>query len=166
MQDSLLRRLHRVEVNFGLKMPIYKVIRCICGIDTLLQDIVKILIVEDDRMAAHVYGQWLLKAGYEVKVAKTGPEAVAQAGLWAPDAILLDIMLPDLNGIAVLKLIRGEAPKLPAIVCTNAYTPGIVEQALAAGATRIFDKSRLTSLDLVAEFDGVLGRTASKRRAA
>lgn len=117
-------------------------------------------------MAAHMYGQWLLKAGYEVKIARTGPEAVAQVGLWTPDALLLDIMLPDLNGIAVLTRIRGEAPKLPVVVCTNAYSPSMLEQALAAGATRVFDKSRLTALDLVAEFDGAFGRTASKCRAA
>ena len=123
----------------------------------------KILVVEDDRITAHIYANWLIKAGFEVKIAKRGPEAVAQVGLWGPDGVLLDVMLPDLNGIDVLKRIREEAPKLPAVLCTNAYNPTVVEQALAAGATRVFDKSRLTALDLVAEFKGALTPSSRKR---
>jgi len=126
---------------------------------------VKILVVEDDRVTAHIYANWLIKAGYEVKIAKRGPEALAQVGLWGPDGVLLDVMLPDLNGIEALKRIRAEAPKLPVVVCTNAYNPNIVEQALAAGATRVFDKSKLTALDLVAEFKGALSPSNRKRAA-
>lgn len=126
----------------------------------------KILVVEDDRVTAHIYAQWLIKAGFEVKIAKRGPEAVAQVGLWGPDGVLLDVMLPDLNGIDVLKRIRAEAPRLPAVVCSNAYNPNVVEQALAAGATRVFDKSKLTALDLVAEFKGALSPARRKRLAA
>jgi CheY-like chemotaxis protein len=127
---------------------------------------VKILVVEDDRATAHIYANWLIKAGFEVKIARRGPEAVAQVGLWEPDGVLLDVMLPDLNGIEVLKRIHAEGPKLPAVVCTNAYNPNVVEQALAAGATRIFDKSKLTPLDLVAEFKGALSPAVRKRLAA
>jgi CheY-like chemotaxis protein len=117
---------------------------------------VKILIVEDDRVTAQLYAQWLSKGGYEVKIAKTGPEAVAQIGLWGPNAVLLDVLLPDLNGIGVLTRIRSETPKLPVVVCTQEYNPTVMEQALAAGATRVFDKSRLTALDLVSEFNAAL----------
>lgn len=126
----------------------------------------KILVVEDDRVTAHIYGQWLIKAGYEVKVAKRGPEAVAQVGLWEPHGVLLDVMLPDLNGIEVLKHIRAAAPRMPVVLCTNAYSTLVVEQALAAGATRVFDKTRLTALDLVAEFNGALKTGARGRLAA
>jgi CheY-like chemotaxis protein len=114
---------------------------------------VKILIVEDDRVTAHMYGEWLRKAGHEINIAKTGPEAVAQVGLWEPDALLLDVLLPDLNGIAVLKRIRKEAAELPVVICTNAYNPTMIEQALAAGATRVFEKSKLKPFDLVSEFN-------------
>jgi len=79
--------------------------------------------------------------------------------------VLLDVMLPDLNGIEALKRIRAEAPKLPVVVCTNAYNPTVVEQALTAGATRVFDKSKLTALDLVAEFKGALSPSNRKRAA-
>jgi CheY-like chemotaxis protein len=126
---------------------------------------VKILIVEDDRVTAHMYGEWLRKAGYEINIAKTGPEAVAQVGLWEPDAVLLDVMLPHLNGIGVLTRIREEAAELPVVICTNAYTPAVIEQALAAGATRIFEKSKLKPFDLVSEFDAHK-RSQLRRRAA
>jgi two-component system, OmpR family, response regulator len=127
---------------------------------------VKILIVEDDAVAARLYGQWLLKAGYEIKTAKTGPEALAQVGLWEPDGVLLDLMLPNLNGLEVLTRLRAEASDLPVIICTNAFSAAVRDEGLAAGATRVLDKSLLKSLDLVAEFDSAFRAAKQKRRAA
>ena len=126
----------------------------------------KILIVEDDAVTARLYGQWLLKAGYEIKTAKTGPEALAQIGLWEPDGVLLDLMLPNLDGLEVVTRIRAEASALPVIMCTNAFTPAVRDQGLTAGATRVLDKSLLKSLDLVAEFDSAFRAMKQKRRAA
>jgi CheY-like chemotaxis protein len=127
---------------------------------------VKILIVEDDAVTARIYGQWLAKAGYEIKTAKTGPEALAQVGLWEPDGVLLDLMLPNLNGLEVLTRIRSEASALPVIMCTNAFSAAVRDRGLAAGATRVLDKSLLRALDLVAEFDSAFRALGQKRRAA
>jgi CheY-like chemotaxis protein len=115
----------------------------------------KILIVEDDPVTALAYAQCLRKAGYGVKVAGTGSQALAQVASWEPDGVLLDVLLPELNGIQVLTRIHAAAPHLPVVLCTNLFRPAVERSALAAGATRIFDKSTVKPLDLVSEFDRV-----------
>jgi CheY-like chemotaxis protein len=113
----------------------------------------RILIVEDDQVTAHAYAQSLLRAGYEVRVAATGPDALAQVALWQPDGILLDVLLPELDGIEVLRQIRRQQPDLPVVICTNILSPGLKNLAEIGGATRVFDKSLLTSRELVSELD-------------
>jgi CheY-like chemotaxis protein len=115
----------------------------------------KILIVEDDPVTAHAYAQCLRKAGYAVKVAGTGSQALAHVASWEPDGVLLDVLLPELNGIQVLTRIHAAAPHLPVVLCTNLFRPAVERSALAAGATRIFDKSTVKPLELVSEFDKV-----------
>jgi len=125
-----------------------------------------ILIVEDDQVTANAYAQLLLNAGYQVNVARTGLEAVARVELSPPDAVLLDIMLPELDGIEVLRRIRMQAPKLPVVVCTSALSPILMTLALMGGATRVFDKSVAMPIDILHEFDAVLGQLPKKHLAA
>ena len=126
----------------------------------------KILLVEDDERIAQPLAENLTDQNYIVDIALDGEAGWDFVQAFAYDLILLDVMLPDLNGIDVLKRIRAEASRLPVVVCSTAYNPNVVEQALAAGATRVFDKSKLTALDLVAEFRGALSPAARKRLAA
>jgi CheY-like chemotaxis protein len=122
----------------------------------------KILVVEDDPVTAHAYAQCLRKAGYGVNVATTGPLALAQVASWEPDGILLDVLLPELNGIQVLTRIHAAAPHLPVVICTNLFRPAVERSALAAGATRIFDKSTVKPLELVSAFDRVFDLQATR----
>jgi len=115
----------------------------------------KILVAEDDPVTAHAYAQCLRRAGYDVKVAATGSQALAQVASWEPDGMLLDVLLPELNGLQVLTRIHAAAPHLPVVICTNLFRPAVERSALAAGATRIFDKSTVKALDLVCEFDRI-----------
>jgi CheY-like chemotaxis protein len=126
----------------------------------------RILIVEDNPVTAHAYAQCLRKAGYGVKVAATGSQALAQVASWEPDGVLLDVLLPELNGIQVLTRIHAAAPHLPVVICTNLFRPAVERSALSAGATRIFDKSTVKPLDLVSEFDRVFEPGGSSRLAA
>jgi CheY-like chemotaxis protein len=125
----------------------------------------KILVVEDDAVTARAYAQSLLRAGYEVRVAGTGTDAVAQVPLWQPDGILLDVLLPELDGIEVLRQIRRQRPDLPVIICTNLLSPVLKGLAEIGGANRVFDKAALTARDLVSEFDRALAQH-EKHRAA
>jgi CheY-like chemotaxis protein len=118
----------------------------------------RILIIEDDPVAARVYGHYLKKAGYAVMVANDGPSGVQKALQLRPDGVLLDIMLPGLGGEDVLKQIREKKPNLPVVVYTNGFVPMLVEKMMAAGAAMVFNKINLTSKELAHAFEKALQR--------
>lgn len=64
------------------------------------------LVVEDNIDAAHIFDQALQAAGFEVEVANTGQQALMMLSSTAPDLVILDIALPDVSGIDILKTIR------------------------------------------------------------
>jgi DNA-binding response OmpR family regulator len=77
----------------------------------------KILIVEDEAGIAMVLIAYLSKAGYAVEQAWTGEQAVTLFERWRPSLVLLDVMLPDMDGWAILKRIR-ERSACPVIMLT------------------------------------------------
>ncbi|HEY1171997.1 MAG TPA: response regulator [Verrucomicrobiae bacterium] len=111
----------------------------------------KILMVEDDQVVSTIYRSKLSSEGFEVVVAADGEEGFKQAGTFKPDVIVLDLGLPKLDGIEVIKQLRAEPAnrKLPIIVLTNAYLANRVKDAWAAGATRCVTKSECTPRVLV-----------------
>ena len=118
----------------------------------------KILIIEDDAITARVYSSLLTRNGYQVDVAPSMRAGLQRLGEFRPDGVLLDLMLPDSNGLDFLKTIRGTDgfKTLPVIVYTNLFVSGMTEKANAAGATKIFDKATLTPTSLVDTFNGYL----------
>lgn len=117
------------------------------------------MVIEDDRVAAKLFGTWLSKAGYEVEFAGDGPAGLERIAAARPDAVLLDLLLPGANGWDVLRIIR-ENPGfsgLPVVVYTNGFIQGMVDQAMGAGATQVLNKATLTSHQLLDAFKGVLG---------
>ncbi len=106
----------------------------------------KILIVEDDPIVAHIYKTRLEKESYEVEIAADGQSGFYRIHEFAPDAVLLDLMLPKMNGVDILKKIRAESKfnKTPIIVFTNAYVPNMINESFLAGATLVFNKATLT----------------------
>ncbi len=81
----------------------------------------RILFVEDEPFISELYVRALSKAGYETKVIKDGAEAYDQAKTDGFDIILLDLMMPNMLGLEILRKLRGEMPHLKAkiIVTTN-----------------------------------------------
>ena len=112
----------------------------------------KILIVEDDAITAHVYRGHLQRAGYQVEVVADGALALPRMQQFRPDGVLLDLMLPGLSGIEILKRLRAGGNTLPVVVCTNANIPKLVEDAKAAGANHVFGKAEMTPLELTETF--------------
>jgi CheY-like chemotaxis protein len=121
-------------------------------------DPLRILIIEDDPVAAKVYGHHLKKAGYEVLIATDGPTGLQKTLQLRPDGVLLDIMLPGMSGTEVLKEIRAKKPNLAVVVYTNGFVPLLVEEMLAAGATNVFNKSSLTGKEVAHAFEKALRR--------
>ena len=81
----------------------------------------KILVVDDSPTERHVLSEMLIKAGYEVVTCDSGEEAVAQSKTVLPDLILMDVVMPGLNGFQATRVIaRDEATKhIPVIICTT-----------------------------------------------
>ncbi len=78
----------------------------------------KILIVDDEENIRFLYKEELEDEGYTVELAKNGEEALEKVDLFHPDLITLDIKMPGMDGIEVLKRIREQKRDLPIILCS------------------------------------------------
>lgn len=118
----------------------------------------KILVIEDDAFTAHAYRGALERAGYAVEVATDGAAGLDCLQRFVPAGVLLDLMLPKMNGIDLLKALRGfhHLAEVPVIVYTNAGIPLLIEQAHAAGASMVFSKSDLTPQRLLTAFAALI----------
>jgi two-component system, OmpR family, KDP operon response regulator KdpE len=93
----------------------------------------RILVVDDDRSLLRALTIGLSARGYEVVVARTGTEGVTQVSLTTPDVVVLDLGLPDLDGMEVCRRIR-QWSQVPVIVLSAAGTEERKVAALDAGA--------------------------------
>lgn len=94
----------------------------------------KLLIVEDDKNFALALQEWLHGDGYLVDCAYTGPEALAQLKVNEYALIVLDVNLPGLSGIDVLRTFRGHGGKTPVLMLTGNKTIDDKELGFDAGA--------------------------------
>src|SRR5881394_1243048 len=106
----------------------------------------KILIIEDDPIVAHIYRTRLEKEAYSVETCADGQSGFYRVHEFCPDAMLLDLMLPKMNGIEILKKMRAQSKfaSVPIVVFTNAYVPNMIQEAFSAGASQVFNKATLT----------------------
>lgn len=70
----------------------------------------KVLVVDDEESIVDLVRSYLSKEGFQVQVAMDGPTGLAKARAFRPDVVVLDIMLPGLDGIEVLRQLRSESP--------------------------------------------------------
>jgi len=78
----------------------------------------KILVVDDEPAVRKLMEQFLTGRGYEVRLAENGRLALAALDTFAPDLVLLDMHMPELDGIETLKGLAARAPALPVIMVT------------------------------------------------
>jgi two-component system cell cycle response regulator DivK len=95
----------------------------------------RILVVEDNEMNMKLFRDILLATGYGTLEARTGGEAVDLAVQHAPDLVLLDIQLPDTDGVDILRRLRtdGRTSAIPVLAVTAQAMHGDRERFLAAG---------------------------------
>jgi two-component system response regulator MprA len=79
---------------------------------------VRLLVVDDDRALRDVLRRALMLAGYEVRLTETGAGALAEVSGSVPDAVVLDIGLPDIDGLEVCRLLRREGNRVPVLMLT------------------------------------------------
>jgi two-component system response regulator MprA len=78
----------------------------------------RLLVVDDDRALRDVLRRTLTLAGYEVRLSETGADALAEVTSGVPDAVVLDIGLPDIDGLEVCRLLRREGNRVPVLMLT------------------------------------------------
>jgi CheY-like chemotaxis protein len=96
----------------------------------------RVLVVEDDRFLRRVAEAALQRQGFVVTTAADGEEALEHATRVAPDVILLDLVMPKMQGLEVLRRLKRNSAtaSIPVIVLTSLGQDSDVQQALAAGA--------------------------------
>ncbi len=96
----------------------------------------RVLLVDDDPLVLRLYRDGLSHHGFEVATAGDGLAAIGALRASRPDVLVLDLMMPKLSGVEVLKYICGEArlADLPVVIFSNAYMDDLARNAVAVGA--------------------------------
>jgi|SRR3989338_2249408 len=118
----------------------------------------KILIIEDDKFLRDLMSQKLLHEGFTVKEALDGEEGIKSALEDTPDLILLDLILPRIDGFAVLEKMKSE-PKLaslPILILSNLGQKEDVTRAMSLGAVDFLIKSNFTLGEVVEKIKAIL----------
>jgi DNA-binding response OmpR family regulator len=118
----------------------------------------KILIIEDDRYISKMYQLKLSLEGYDVQVAENGREGVDKVKEFMPDIILLDILMPELDGFEVLKIVKSDdaTKDIPVLVMSNLGQEDHVEKGMKLGAIGYIVKSQYTPSKVVEKIKSVI----------
>ena len=115
-----------------------------------------ILLIEDDPFLIDIYTTKLKEAGFGVEVASDGESAVRKTKEKKPDLVILDIVLPNVDGWEVLKQIKTEFKNLKVIILSNLGQKEEVEKGMKLGATKYLIKAHYTPSQVVEEIKKVL----------
>jgi len=128
----------------------------------------KILIIEDDQIIANVYRNKLAVEGYHVERTLDGESGLKIMRTLKPDTIILDLMLPGMSGLDVIKQVRSEAEfsKIPIIVFSNTYLTNMIQEAWKAGATKCISKSNCSPKEVVEVVRHTIGDSGSIPKAS
>jgi len=120
----------------------------------------KILIVEDEEILLTALSEELKQEGFNVIGAHDGVEGVEMAGKEKPDLILLDLVMPRLDGIGALKQMKEnpEIKDIPVVILTNLSDYGKVSDALTLGAMDYLVKANYRLEELVNKIKTILDR--------
>ena len=116
-----------------------------------------LLLIEDDVDVADVLARAFREEGHRAFVSYSGEEGLARLAQERPDAVFLDVRLPNMNGIEVLRRIRSTDKALPVIIITGLATPSEVAEARELGVTEVIEKSYVLK-----NFSESLARAVSK----
>ncbi len=111
----------------------------------------KVLIIEDDQIVANIYRNKFSHEGFQVEIALDGNVGLELVRSFRPDAVVLDLMLPKLTGVELMKKIRSDPQfeQLPVIVFSNTYLTQMIQDAWKAGATKCLSKSNCTPKQVI-----------------
>jgi CheY-like chemotaxis protein len=118
----------------------------------------RILLVDDSNTVLLMERMMLQGAGYEVLTARNGKEAVEKATKEHPDLVLMDMIMPEMNGLDACKALRGQAStrELPVIMVTTRSEPFNVQAGYESGCTEYVTKP-FDGVELMAKLRNYLG---------
>lgn len=111
----------------------------------------KILFVEDDPLINKIYSTRLTADGYQVFTAENGEDGLKLAEQELPDLVVLDVMMPRLDGFAVLEKLRQNPllTRIPILIYSNLAQEDEMNRALSLGATEFIVKANLSPTEMV-----------------
>src|SRR3990167_9256772 len=111
----------------------------------------KVLIVEDDKFLSELISTKLDKEGFNIALAGDGETGLKKAEEFKPEIVLLDIMLPGMDGFEVLEKLKAspELKKIPVIILSNFGQESKVERGLQLGAVDYLVKANFTTGEIV-----------------
>jgi CheY-like chemotaxis protein len=117
-----------------------------------------IMIVEDEPDTAEMFAEMIRLSGYRVVKSYGGAAAIGLLAQERPDALILDLMMPDISGLEVLRYVRSEPrlENLPVIVVSAKSLPSDIQDGLEAGASVYLTKP-VAFLDLIRAIEKSLG---------
>jgi signal transduction histidine kinase/CheY-like chemotaxis protein len=123
-----------------------------------------ILVVEDEETTATLLTDYLLVSGYRITIAQNGVEALEQARIKKPDVIVMDIQMPEMDGLEATRRLRADAElsSIPVIALTALAMHGDRERCLAAGANDYLSKP-VNLKQLVEAIEVQLRQSASRK---
>ena len=92
------------------------------------------ILVVDDELGPRESLRMLLKGAYEIRTAENGSTALAELPRYRPDLVILDIKMPEMNGLEVLRRVKETDPSIEAVMITAYASLETVKQALTFGA--------------------------------
>ena len=128
----------------------------------------KILLVDDDALVLELYRKKLAAGGFEVRTAVDGLDAIKQLGSYTPDLAVLDLMMPKLSGIDVIKFMRSKPAlaKLPVAVLTNAFMSDQARTVNSLGVSQAIVKGDCTPVKMLEIANQILGGATADASAA
>lgn len=120
----------------------------------------QVLIIEDDAILQNAYNTVLTMEGFDVETAPDGLEGLKLAQAKKPDIILLDMLMPNMNGQQFLKLFEPlKHPETKVIVFSNIVSPEDVKHAMGMGVVKYLTKSTFTPKEMVSTIKEVLSKS-------
>lgn len=116
----------------------------------------KIFIIEDDEIVAEIYKDKLQAEGYDVEVAHDGESGYFRLKTFAPDLLLLDMMVPELAGADILRMLRGKEAFKDLPIVAFSGSDEMLADAERLGATRVLSKGELLPNQIVARITEVI----------
>ncbi len=125
----------------------------------------RILLVEDDQYTRELYEEVIKGEGYALDSATNGEEGLEKIKNGGYNLILLDVMMPKMSGLEVLRAVKNNPPKVqngPIVILTNLTNDPILNQAYGLNARDFVVKSDITPGDLLEKIKGYLEESHSK----